>query len=54
MREAAGPHHTSETPIYKVLVGADRLYVRSSYPLKNVPPEINGFPVESVQHIQTH
>ncbi len=54
LREAAGPHHTSETPIYKVLVGADRLYVKSSYPLKNVPPEINGFPVESVQHIQTH
>ena len=53
LRESMGQHHTPETPIYKVLVGADRLYVKSPYPLKNVPSEINGFPVESVQHFQT-
>lgn len=53
LRETAGENHTCETPIYKVLVGADRLYVKSAYPLKNVPTKIDGFPVECVQHLQT-
>lgn len=46
LREAVGPYHTPLTPIYKVLIGADRLYVKSAYPLKDVPAEISGFPVE--------
>ena len=31
LREAVGPQHTPLTPIYKVLIGADRLYVKSAY-----------------------
>lgn len=46
LREAVGPHHTPLTPIYKVLIGADRLYVKSFDPLKAMPAEISGFPVE--------
>ena len=43
--------HTSEIPSYQVLVGADRLYVKSAHPLKDVPTKIDGFPVECVQHL---
>lgn len=43
---SAGPYHTPLSPIFKVMIGADRLYVKSAYPLKDVPAEINGFPVE--------
>lgn len=46
LRDTAGQDHTPLTPIYKVLIGADRLFVKSAYPLKNVPTEICGFAVE--------
>lgn len=42
----AGPGHTEKTPIYKVLVGADRLYVKSVYAFKDMPSAIDGLPVE--------
>lgn len=43
---AIGQHHTPQSPMFKVMIGADRLYVRLAYPLKDVPSEINGVPVE--------
>jgi len=43
---ASGPHHTAQSPLFKVLIGADRLYVRSGYPLKDLPVEFMGYPVE--------
>lgn len=46
LRMDAGPYHTPLSPMFKVMIGADRLYVKSAYPLKNVPAEMNGFPVE--------
>ena len=46
LRMTAGTYHTPLSPMFKVMIGADRLYVKSAYPLKDVPTEINGFPVE--------
>jgi len=45
---AAGPNHTPQSPLFKVLIGADRLYVKSGYPLKDTPEVFMGFPVEQV------
>ena len=45
---AAGPHHTHQSPLFKVLVGADRVYVKSGCPLKDVPKVFMGFPVEPI------
>ena len=50
LRMDAGPYHTPLSPMFKVMIGADRLYVKSAYPLKNVPTEMNGFPVEVGEH----
>lgn len=44
---ASGPHHTAQSPLFKVLIGADRLYVKSGYPLKDLPAQFMGFPVEA-------
>jgi hypothetical protein len=46
LKRSAGPYHTPQSPMFKVMIGADRLFVRSGYPLKDVPSEVNGFPVE--------
>lgn len=48
LRQAVGQHHTPQSPIYKVMIGADRIYVRSAFPLTDVPTEIGGFPVETM------
>ena len=45
---AAGPNHTPQSPLFKVLIGADRVYVKSGYPLKDVPKVFMGFPVEPI------
>lgn len=45
---SAGPNHTPQSPLFKVLIGADRVYVKSGYPLKDVPKVFMGFPVEPV------
>lgn len=45
---AAGPCHTSQSPLFKVLIGADRVYVKSGYPLKDVPKVFMGFAVEPI------
>lgn len=50
LQMAAGPYHTPLSPMFKVMIGADRLYVKSAYPLKNIPTEINGFPVEAGEY----
>ena len=44
----AGPHHTPQTPLFRVLVGADRVYVKSGYPLKDLPRVFMGFAVEPI------
>jgi len=45
---SAGPNHTQKTPLFKVLVGADRIFVKSGYPLKDVPKVFMGFAVEPI------
>ena len=45
---AAGPHHTHQSPLFEVLVGADRVYVKSGCPLKDVPKVFMGFTVEPI------
>ena len=44
----ACPHHTPQTPLFRVLVGADRVYVKSGYPLKDLPRVFMGFAVEPI------
>lgn len=44
----AGPHHTPQTPLFRVLVRADRVYVKSGYPLKDLPRVFMGFAVEPI------
>lgn len=51
LRATAGEYHSPQSPIYKILIGADRLYVQSAYPLKELPSEINGFPVEASSNL---
>ena len=45
---SAGPNHTQKTPLFKVLVGADRIFVKSGYPPKDVPKVFMGFAVEPI------
>jgi len=40
------PNHSVTTPHYRILVGADRLFVMSPQPIINLPREIVGVPVE--------
>lgn len=40
------PTHSISTPRFRILIGADRLFVMSAKPIKNLPSEINGVPVE--------
>lgn len=35
-------------PPYRVLIGADRLFVKSAYPFDNLPIEFQGFPVQAI------
>ncbi|ABM39687.1 hypothetical protein [Polaromonas naphthalenivorans] len=35
-------------PPYRVMIGADRLFVKSAHPLANLPARIHGFAVEAV------
>lgn len=40
------PTHSISTPRFRILIGADRLFVMSSKPIKDLPCNINGVPVE--------
>lgn len=40
------PNQSSEQPSYRILVGADRLFVMAPKPIDDLPTEINGVPVE--------
>lgn len=44
----AGTRDTHQHPSFKVLVGADRLYVKSCSPLKEMPKVFMGFAVEPI------
>lgn len=54
LRRTAGDFHTPQSPMFKVMIGADRLYVKSGYPLKNIPRDVNGFPVEVTATVTDH
>ena len=54
LRRTAGDFHTPQSPMFKVMIGADRLYVKSGYPLKNIPSDVNGFPVEVTATVTDH
>ncbi len=49
LRQAAGPVPSGQSPEFTVMIGADRLYVKASHVLRDVPSTINGFVVEVVQ-----
>ena len=40
------PTHSITAPHYRILVGADRLFVMSPKPINNLPAEISGVPVD--------
>ena len=42
------PSHSITSPCYRILVGADRLFVMSPKPIKDLPEEINGVLVEGL------
>ena len=42
------PTHSITAPRYRILVGADRLFVMSPKPIKDLPADINGVPVEAL------
>lgn len=43
------PTHSITTPLYRILVGADRLFVMSPKPIKNLPAEIDGVLIEAIE-----
>lgn len=40
------PLHTTTAPAFRIIVGADRLFVSALEPIRNLPHEICGVPVE--------
>lgn len=42
------PSHSVTSPMYRILVGPDRLFVMSPQPLSGLPDEINGVPIEAM------
>lgn len=42
------PGHSIPSPLFRILVGADRLFVMSPKPVKDLPAEINGVLIEQM------
>lgn len=42
------PQHSTSTPLFRILIGADRLIVMSPNPIKDLPTEIGGVLIDTV------